>query len=287
VRTGDGFVKVVAALMGLYCSGSWAGVEIKGSLTQGGLLECRVTPANARVELDGQALRVSPKGLFLVGFDRDHPLQSQLTVRYADGSTETVPLQLTPREYDIQRIDGLPPKTVEPSAEDLKRIRRETALVNQARRRDDSRTDFLSGWSWPVEGPLSGVFGSQRILNGEPRRPHMGVDIAVPAGTPVRAPADGVVTLAYPDMFFSGGTLFVDHGYRLSSSFLHLSKILVKEGQRVHRGEVIAEVGSTGRATGPHLHWGVNLGTVRLDPQLLVPPMPSPPLQNDAETERK
>ncbi len=275
----------MAALLVLFCSGAWAGVEIKGPVTQGGLLQCQVTPPNARVELDGQALRVSPEGLFLVGFDRDHALQSRLTVRYADGGSETVPLQLTAREYDIQRIDGLPPKTVEPSAEDLKRIKRETALVVQARRRDDPRTDFLSGWSWPVEGPLSGVYGSQRILNGEPRRPHFGVDIAVPQGTQVRAPADGVVTLAYPDMFFSGGTLIVDHGYRLSTSYLHLSKILVKKGQRVHRGEVIAEVGATGRVTGPHLHWGMNLGAVRLDPQLLVPP-PSL-LQNDADSAGK
>ena len=277
----------MAALLVLFCSGSWAGVEIKGSVTQGGLLQGQVTPPDARVELDGQALRVSPEGLFLVGFGRDHALRSQLTVRYTDGSSETVPLQLTAREYDIQRIDGLPPKQVEPSAEDLKRIKRETALVVQARRRDDARTDFLSGWNWPVEGPLSGVYGSQRILNGEPRRPHMGVDIAVPQGTPVRAPADGVVTLAYPDMFFSGGTLIVDHGYRLSTSYLHLSKILVKKGQRVHRGEVIAEVGATGRVTGPHLHWGMNLGAVRLDPQLLVPPMSPSLLQNDADSERK
>lgn len=277
----------MAVLLVLFCSGSWADVEIKGPVTQGGLLLCRVTPPDARVELDGEALRVSPEGLFLVGFGRDHALQGKLLVRYADGSSETVPLQLTAREYDVQRIDGLPPSKVEPSPEDLKRIERETALVVQARRRDDPRTDFLSGWIWPVEGEISGVYGSQRILNGEPRRPHFGVDIAAPEGTPVKAPADGVVTLAYPDMFFSGGTLIVDHGHHLSSSFLHLSKILVEVDQRVRRGDVIAEVGSTGRVTGAHLDWRMNLAKERIDPQLLVPPMPPLLLQNDADSERK
>ena len=128
---------------------------------------------------------------------------------------------------------------------------------------------------WPAKGRISGVYGSQRILNGEPRRPHYGVDVAAPVGTLVHAPADGLVTLANEDMFFSGGTLILDHGHALSSSFLHLSAILVKEGQRVRQGDPIAKIGATGRATGPHLDWRMNLGRDRLDPQLLVGPMSS------------
>ncbi len=126
-------------------------------------------------------------------------------------------------------------------------------MARRARKLDDPRSDFISGWIWPVTGRISGVYGSQRILNGKPRRPHFGVDIAAPTGTQVLAPADGVVTLAHPDMFFSGATLIVDHGHNLSSSFLHLSRIRVKNGERVHRGDVIAEVGASGRVTGATL----------------------------------
>ena len=182
---------------------------------------------------------------------------------------------MKPREYRIQRIDGLPPGKVTPrSKEDLARIRREVAMVKRARLTDDARTDFLGGFRWPIKGPISGVYGSQRILNGEPRQPHYGVDIAVPTGTKALAPAAGVVTLAHPDMFFSGGTLIVDHGHGLSSAFLHLSRILVKKGQRVAQGQPIAEVGATGRVTGPHLDWRINLFGRRIDPELLVGPMP-------------
>jgi murein DD-endopeptidase MepM/ murein hydrolase activator NlpD len=132
----------------------------------------------------------------------------------------------------------------------------------------------MGGFIWPLEGRISGVYGSQRILNGTPRRPHFGVDIAASVGTRAMAPADGVVTLAHPDMFYSGGTLIIDHGHGLSSTFMHLHRILVNKGQRVRGGEPVAEVGATGRVTGPHLDWRMNLFTKRLDPQLLVEPMP-------------
>jgi murein DD-endopeptidase MepM/ murein hydrolase activator NlpD len=134
---------------------------------------------------------------------------------------------------------------------------------------------------WPVTGRISGVYGSQRILNGKPKRPHYGVDIAAPTGTPVKAPADGVVSLVHNDMFYSGGTLIVDHGHGLSTTYMHLHKILVKKGQRVKQGDVIAQVGATGRVTGPHLHWGMNWFDTRLDPSLLVPPMPKPAATSD------
>jgi murein DD-endopeptidase MepM/ murein hydrolase activator NlpD len=249
-----------------------AEMALDGAIRQGGLVEGRVEPGS-RVEIDGKAVRVSREGIFLLGFDRDHGPQSRVVVTYPDGGREQRLLSVEKREYDIQRIDGLPKRKVTPSKKDLERIRKETALVKKARKRNDARTDFLSGWIWPVKGRISGVYGSQRILNGNPRRPHYGVDIAAPTGTPVRAPADGVVTMVHPDMFFSGGTLIVDHGHNLSSSFLHLHKIVVKEGDRVGQGDVIAEVGATGRVTGAHLDWRMNLRRERVDPQLLVPAM--------------
>ena len=194
---------------------------------------------------------------------------------FPDGRRERRVLRVEPRAYDIQRIDGLPPRKVTPrSKEDLARIEADVRMVRQARAIDDPRTDFLGGFRWPTTGRISGVYGSQRILNGEPRRPHFGIDIAAPTGTKVVAPADGVVTLVHPDMFFSGGTMIVDHGHGLSSAFLHLSRILVKQGERVVLGQPIAEVGSTGRSTGPHLDWRINLFDRRLDPSLLVGPMP-------------
>lgn len=243
--------------------------------TQGGLITGRVSPGS-RVWLEDVEVRVAPDGHFLLGFGRDASESATLRIREPEGSDKVMRLEVARRNYDIQRVDGLPPRKVTPKPADLKRIRADAAAIGKARRRDDSRTDFLSGWAWPVTGRVSGVYGSQRILNGEPKRPHFGVDIAAPDGTPVRAPADGLVTLLHPDMFYSGVTLLIDHGHGLSTVYLHLKKSLVREGEQIRRGQVIAEVGSSGRATGPHLHWGMNLFNKRLDPSLLVGRMPAP-----------
>ena len=251
-------------------------LSLEGKQMRGGMMVGRTQPGT-RVEQDGRAVRVSPEGIFLIAFGRDHPLESRLKLVYPDGTLEQRTLAVADREYQIQRIDGLPKRKVTPQKRDLQRIRKESAMIRKARQRNDSRTDFLSGWAWPATGPISGVYGSQRVLNGQPRRPHFGVDIAAPVGTPVRAPADGLVTLVHPDMFFSGVTLVLDHGHNLSSSFLHLNKALVKEGERVKRGDVIAEIGKSGRVTGAHLDWRMNYQTERIDPQLLVPPMPQAP----------
>ena len=251
-----------------------SGLRLDGPRIQGGLLRGRVPPGSI-VEFEGDTLRVSNEGWFLIGFGRDAAPRAELVVVYPDGRSERRALGIERREYRIERVDGLPPRKVTPrSEEDLARIEADVRMVGQARVIDDPRTDFLSGFRWPLEGRISGVYGSQRILNDEPRRPHFGIDIAAPAGTRVAAPADGVVTLVHPDMFFSGGTLIVDHGHGLSSAFLHLSRILVEQGERVAQGQAIAEVGATGRSTGPHLDWRVNLFRRRLDPALLVGPMP-------------
>ena len=150
------------------------------------------------------------------------------------------------------------------------RIRREQAQVTAARTRDDDRVDFAKPFAWPVKGRISGRFGNQRVYNGKPGSPHSGMDIAAPAGTPVLAPAAGVVTFAAPDLYLTGGTLLLDHGFGISSNFLHLSRIDVKVGDRVEQGQMVGAVGATGRATGPHLHWGMNWFDVRIDPLLVL-----------------
>lgn len=250
-----------------------AEVDLQGDVVQGGLIFGQA-PAGSRVQLDDDELMVSERGHFLIGFSRDDSDTRQLLVTLPNGSSWSRDLQPEPREFDIQRIDGLPSEQVTPRPEVLARIRDEASLARRVRERRDARTDWTGGFIWPLYGPITGVYGSQRILNDQPRAPHWGVDIAAPTGTMVRAPAAGVVTLTHPDMYFSGGTLFLDHGHGLVSAFLHLSEILVETGQRVEQGDNIARVGATGRATGPHLDWRISLGDTRVDPELLVPPQP-------------
>ena len=249
-------------------------LELDGELVQGAVVIGRTAPG-ASVHFDGRAVRVGPEGHFLIGFDRDAPPTLSLVVERQDGGRLVRELEIARREYDIQRIDGLAPRQVTPPEEEIPRILREVRLVQQARERDDPRRDFLDDFQWPVLGRITGVYGSQRILNGEPRRPHYGVDIAAPAGTVVHAPAGGIVTVAAPDMYYSGGTLLLDHGHGLSSAFLHMQALYVEVGQRVEKGEPIGEVGARGRSTGAHLDWRMNLFERRVDPRFLVGPMPS------------
>jgi len=256
--------------------------QLQGALEQGGFIWGRVAPGST-VTLAGQKLDVLDDGTTFAGFGRDAAATAELVVTGAEPCRET--LQVARRQYQIQRVEGVPQKTVTPPPEQLARIQREATLVANARARSLQRPDLiesvLAGFIWPARGPISGVYGSQRFYNGEPRNPHFGVDVAVPTGTPVRAPAPGVVTLAEPDLFFSGGTVILDHGYRLSSTFLHMSEVRVKVGDELAAGDLIGAVGATGRATGPHLDWRMNWRDERIDPQLLAPPMPEPPAQAD------
>lgn len=247
-------------------------IYLDGEFTQGGLLQ-GFAPPGSRIRVDGREVRVSEAGAFLIGFSRDDTQDVILDAQLPDGTVERRTLQIEARKYNVQRIDGLPQSQVTPDESVLARIQAEVELVKATRRRDDQRTDFLTGFAWPARGRISGVYGSQRVLNGEPRQPHYGVDVAAPIGTTVSAPADGVITLARDDMYYSGGTLVLDHGHGLSSAFLHLSRILVKEGDVIRRGDAIAEVGATGRVTGAHLDWRMNLFDKRIDPALLVEPM--------------
>ena len=276
-------LRVVIIACALVASPAIAGtLSIEGKVTQGGLV-FGVTEPKAEVTLDGKPVKVADDGHFVFGFDRDAKPDSTLTVRHPDGQNEERVLAVEQRHYDIQRINGLPPAMVTPPPEILKRITDDQALLNKARASEIREPLFETGFVWPVQGVISGVYGSQRILNGEPRAPHMGVDIAGPVGTPLAAPADGIITLAESDLYLTGGTLIIDHGLGLSSIFLHLSAIEVKVGDRVRQGQEVARMGRTGRATGPHLHWGMNWQNVRLDPQLLVPPMPALPAAAEAK----
>lgn len=251
-------------------------LDLRGELTQGGLVWGKVAPGT-RVQLDGRSVRVTPAGDFVIGFDRDAKATAKLVEVGPDGARREHVLRIAPRRYDIQQVTGVPQRTVTPPPEQLERIRREAELVGQARATDSDLLAFVGPFRWPLVGRISGVYGSQRFYNGEPGRPHYGVDVAAPVGTPVVAPADAVVTLAHPDMFFSGGTLIMDHGYGVSSTFLHLSRVLVKEGDAVKAGQVVALVGATGRATGPHLDWRINWFNARIDPQLVAGPMSAAP----------
>ena len=250
-----------------------AELQLEGELRQGGLVYGRLAEGD-QIYLNGNRVALLDDGRFILGFGRDAVAQHRLTWISSDGSRHSRTLRIQPRDYQIQRINGISSQMLNPSPDDLERIGEEAEQVAQARRQSSTTEHPFSRFRWPLNGPITGVYGSQRILNGEPRRPHFGIDIAAPTGTPVRAPAGGRVTLAHSGMFFSGGTLIIDHGLGLSSSFLHLNRILVKVGEQVTPGQKIATVGATGRVTGPHLDWRINWFDQRLDPALLVPPMP-------------
>ena len=212
----------------------------------------------------------------MFGFGRDAAAYSVLRVELPDGRVFSETLRVGSRKYAVQRIDRLDERKVNPQPVDLERIRKENKNISRARKRDDNRVDFMEEFLWPTHGVITGVYGSQRILNGQPRRPHFGVDIMCREGGTVRAPAAGIVSFTHPDMFFSGKTLIIDHGHGVSSTFLHLEDILVNAGERVNRGQPVATVGTSGRVTGAHLDWRINWFSVRIDPAFLVGDMPPP-----------
>ena len=245
-------------------------LTLKGYFVQGGVVTGRSGRLKA-MTLNDREVPLGPKGEFVFGFARDEKSSLVLTLVYNNGKFESHPLEVAKRRYDIQRIDGLPPKQVTPPPEVLARIKRDNAKIGKARRAQGDWQDFASTWIWPAHGRISGVYGSQRVLNGKPRRPHFGVDIAAAIGTPVVAPAGGLVRLAEKDLYFSGGTIIIDHGQGLQSTFLHMESVEVAPQQRVEKGERIGSIGATGRVTGAHLDWRVNWFSRRLDAQFLLP----------------
>ena len=244
-------------------------IVFPASVSQGGLVLGKVPPGS-KVRYAGRDLRVSGYGTVVLGVGRDEPGPLRIEIVRPDGIRDAAQIAVTARDWPLEHVNGVPPKTVNPPPDIAARIKREQALVTAARARDDDRTDFVKPFAWPVQGRISGRFGNGRVYNGQPGAGHSGMDIAAPAGTPVKAPAAGVVTFAAPDLYLTGGTLLLDHGFGISSNFLHLSRIDVKVGDRVEQGQVIAAVGATGRATGPHLHWGMNWFDVRIDPLLVL-----------------
>lgn len=269
-RTGGGPFAVPAALFALFLAFPAQALEIHGEPQQGGLVMGRAA-AGERVFLDGAAVPVDREGRFALGFGRDAGPRAEVKAVRPDGATESLTLQVRPREWQVQRIEGLPQDKVTPPKALLERIAADNRAVAKARESRRAVAEFLGGFRLPVAGArVSGVFGSQRILNGEARAPHSGLDLAAPEGTPVVAAAAGVVSLAHPDMVFTGKTVMVDHGLGVQTVYAHLSRIDVTVGERVAAGAPLGRVGATGRATGPHLHWGASWLDRRLDPEALL-----------------
>ena len=264
----------IAAMLCLVAVPAWAGnLALDGTLTQGALIRGFAGPG-ARVTLDGKPVRVAPDGHFIFGFGRDSPPRASLDVTFRDGSHLHRTLAIASRHYDVRRINNLPPAEVTPPPETLVRVKEEAAEIDRAFARQSDSVAFETPLEWPVTGIITGVYGSQTFLNGQARQPHLGVDITAPAGTPIKAAAAGTVTLAKSDLYFTGGTVIIDHGYGLSTLYIHLQNIAVLYGDSVTQGQIIGELGETGRATGPNLHWGLVWNEVRLDPVLAAGPMP-------------
>ena len=243
--------------------------RLPANASQGAMVIGNTHPA-AVVEYAGRTLRVTPYGSFVFGIGRDATGEAVLRIKQPATGWVEHRIAVTSRDWPVERIDGVPPATVDPPKAIAERIEREQARVSAARERDDARTGFAQVFAWPLQGRISGRFGNQRVYNGTPKSPHSGMDIAATSGTPVKAPADGVVSFADAGLYLTGGTLVLDHGHGISSNFLHLSRIDVRPGDVVRQGDVIGAVGATGRATGPHLHWGMNWFDVRIDPLLVL-----------------
>ncbi len=239
-------------------------------IAQGMLVVGRVPRGSRGVTVDGRAVRVSPEGVFAFGTARDAAAETVVGVTGPDGRGDTRRVAVAPRQWDIQRLNNLPDRFVTPDAAALARIRAEQERLNAARRTDTPVPHFAEGFAWPATGRISGIYGSQRILNGQPRAPHLGLDVAVGVGTPLVAAAGGRVTLA-EDLYFTGNTVLIEHGHGVATFYAHLSRMDVREGQEVGRAQPIGLSGATGRVTGPHLHLGMFWFSTAVDPHPALP----------------
>jgi murein DD-endopeptidase MepM/ murein hydrolase activator NlpD len=261
--------RLILATPALLLARRAAALELRGEPAQGALITGRAAPGT-RLALDGRAVRVSPSGDFAFGLSRDHGPTATLVITHPDRRSETLTIQVRKRDWDVQHITGLPPAQVTPDENALRRIITERAELTAARSRESPLAGFAAPLAWPARGRISGVFGSQRVLNGQPRQPHYGLDIAAPTGTPVSAALGGRVTLS-GEHFFFGQLLVLDHGHGVNTLYAHLSERLVAEGQEVAQGDPIGRIGATGRVTGPHLHFCLSWYQTWLDPQPLLP----------------
>ena len=242
--------------------------EFIGKFIQGHYIVGKTEPST-KVIIDKKKVRVSKDGYFVFGIDRDRKFDVTIT-KILNGKKEVIIKKILKRKYNIQRIDGLEESKVTPPESVYKRIKEENNLIGQARSINSDLPFFKNQFIMPVEGIISGVYGSQRILNGKPKWPHYGIDIAAKKGTKIRSSATGVVTMAESDLYYTGGTIIMDHGHGISTIYSHLETLDVKVGDEVLQGDIIGTVGSTGRSTGPHLDFRVNWFQTRLDPMSLL-----------------
>ena len=244
-------------------------VFLEGDFIQGGLVKGK-TDNNISLKFKKRLLRKTSKGFFVIGFGRDHPQIANLSLKI-NQKWITKNINIEKRVYKTQVINGLEKKMVTPPKSFYDRIIRENKVIKEIRNLDSDIDFIFQKFNWPAKGIISGVFGSQRILNGKPKRPHYGIDIAAKKGTSVIAPIESIVRMAEKDLYYTGGTIMLDHGHGVTSVYSHLSLINVNVGDKVKKGQKIGEIGSTGRSTGPHLDWRINWFLERLDPALLVP----------------
>jgi murein DD-endopeptidase MepM/ murein hydrolase activator NlpD len=247
----------------------WAdALEISGPLTQGGWILGKVSP-NQTVEVDATKVPVAEDGTFFYGLNRHTAPEVQVKVFENGAQVAQQALIINQRTYKTQHIKGVAPKTVNPDPKDMARIKADSAAINRARAELTRTTFFTQEFGWPISGTISGVYGSRRTYNGEERNWHKGLDIAAPTGTLIVAPAAAKVALALPESFFNGNLVILDHGHQVFTIYAHMDTLNVTTGQQVAAGEKLGTVGTTGRSTGPHLHWGLYWRNIALDPQLL------------------
>ncbi len=253
----------------LVLSTTSAHAQLTKQFFQGALIVGKTAPEN-KVMLNGKAIKVSANGDYALGFSRDEKNNSELVIISPNGLREKTTLTPLKREYNIQKVEGIAKKIMNPNKKANIRAGEDNKKITAARKVNSDLTAFAQGFVAPIDGIITGVYGSQRYYNGVPKRPHYGLDYAGKKGDPVKSPADGIILMYVPDMFYSGGTMIIDHGHGVSSTFLHLSDSYVKVGDKVNKGQLVAAVGSSGRATGPHLDWRINWFNMKLDPALVL-----------------
>ena len=262
-------IKIFIFLLIIFSNQNLFAVEFIGKFNQGSFILGKTNP-KAKVKIDNKDVMVTNEGYFAFGIGRDR--KNDITIRIIkDQKKEIIIKKVFKRKYKIQRIDGLPEKKVTPPKEVYERIKRENKLIGEARSIESDLTFFTKKFINPLDKAIvTGVYGSQRILNGKPKWPHYGIDFAAKEGTNIKAMLDGTATMVEPDLFYTGGTLIFDHGHGISTLYMHMKDIYIKKGQKVKQGEVIGTVGSTGRSTGPHLDIRLNWFDVRLDPSTVL-----------------
>ncbi len=253
----------------LFCCFKIQALEFLGKFEQGAFILGKTNP-DSKIKIDNKDVRVTKDGFFAFGLDRDR--KNNIIIKIIEkNKTRIVEKKILKRDYKIQRIDGLPSKQVTPPPEVYDRIKKDNILIGKARSIDSTLNFFKDKFIFPIDKYIiTGVYGSQRILNGKPRRPHYGIDFHAPEGTPVKAMMDGIVTLSQNDMYFTGGTIIFDHGHGISTLYMHMKDISVKVGQRVKQGQIVGTLGQSGRATGPHLDIRLNWFDVKLDPMTIL-----------------